>query len=399
VFDDDDIAIPVEPPSGKPSFGYLMELLLRREEETRTSFFFALAQTFGRDNPRLYQFVGGTLLGLERAGVPFSKERFQAIAARMRGLVMAVAHYTTTYALKFERGLVDKERSDFNKRVNLIKDLLRGSDFVGRRSRRTPGRFPRGEHLLFATPIRGRNITDHDHLPKQGIGWHPSRHQIKEVFSTAEHLQQSSAAPNSCANTWKALFYLGGWAGVHNTLEKFLEGYEELRKKDERLNLGAADRGVACEQCFRDALEFLLDTAYTELASRIEITQRSFRLPSRPGIRFLIVLCRFILDVHSRATPENTSITRIEFQPTSVVMDFDKPQLLQNIWERKERSEANVDHTIGIFKLLEQGIVEPRREAYKKNSWAGFLNDEKFASPLTLENQNDSLRLVVRWDK
>jgi hypothetical protein len=390
------IEIPNEHPTGEPTFGYLMELLLRRERKTRTSFFFALAQTYEKQG-RLCQFVGGTFLGLELPGVPFSKERFEAIAARVRGLVMAVAHYTTTHAYKTIRLQATQERGNFGQRVELISRLLKGEE----RDRR----FRRNSHLLFASPIGGGDDdgddqTDHDYKPQMEVGWKPSRYQIKSVFMAANHLSElpktSAFPPADCNNTWKALFYLGGTANIHNKLRSFRSHWGEYQKESpDRRRSDLADRTIQCEGCFRAALEFLMSQdIYNVLQEKIKINL-PIRLPTRPGIRFLISLARFIVDVQSQASPENTQINGIEFSPTSVVMDFDKPKLLQTVWEKKELGVPNFVHTTGIFMHFENSTVTHVRG--ERDNWGKFLNSPEFAAPLMFETENDWHRLVTRW--
>ncbi|HMG73259.1 MAG TPA: hypothetical protein VK582_07130 [Pyrinomonadaceae bacterium] len=388
------IEIPDEHPTGEPTFGYLMELLLRRERKTRTSFFFALAQTYEKQG-RLCQFVGGTFLGLELPGVPFSKERFEAIAARVRGLVMAVAHYTTTHAYKTIRLQAAEERGNFGQRVELICRLLKGDD----------KKFHRNGYLLFASPTgdaddEGDDQTDHDYKPQLQLGWKPSRYQIKSVFMTANHLSQlpktSRFSPLDCNNSWKALFYLGGTANIHHKLRSFRDHWAEYQKESpDRRRSELADRTMQCEGCFRATLEFLISQeTYNGLQEKI-IIKLPIRLPTRPGIRFLIALARFIVDVQSQASPENTQITGIEFSPASVVIDFDKPKLLQTVWEKKESGVPNFVHTTGIFMQLENSRITHVRG--ERDRWGKFLNSTEFAAPLIMEAENDWHRLAIRW--
>jgi hypothetical protein len=385
----DKIDIPAEHPTGEPTFGYLMELLLRREPQSRTSFFFALAQTYQKQG-RLCQFVGGTFLGLEVPGVPFSKERFDAIAGRVRGLVMAVAHYTTTHANKAVRWRAAQERSEFGRRVSLIIRLLKGDQ--------KDREFARDHHLLFASPVGNLEDgqTDHDYKPNQGLGWKPSRYQIKNVFTTANDLhvlpRTSPPPPIECSGTWKALFYLGGTADKHNQLSRFIKHWPNYRGDRQS---GLADRAITCKDCFRAALEFLLgEDMYDALRDRITISDQSIKLPSRPGIRFLIALCRFIVDVQSQASSsENTRITTIEFSPGCISIEFDKPKLLQVVWEKKKTGAPNFVHTTGIFMLLE----DCQAIGFKKDQWGQFLNNAEFASPLTIEADNDWKRMLIKW--
>lgn len=385
----DKIDIPAEHPTGEPTFGYLMELLLRREPQSRTSFFFALAQTYQKQG-RLCQFVGGTFLGLEVPGVPFSKERFDAIAGRVRGLVMAVAHYTTTHANKAVRWRAAQERSEFGKRVSLIIRLLKGDP--------KDREFARDHYLLFASPVGNPEDeqTDHDYKPDQRIGWKPSRYQIKSVFTTANDLhvlpKTSPPPPIECSGTWKALFYLGGTADKHNQLSRFIRHWPTYRGDRQS---GLADRAITCKDCFRAALEFLLsEDFYEALRDKIKISDQSIKLPSRPGIRFLIALCRFIVDVQSQASSsENTRIANIEFSPGCISIEFDKPKLLTVVWEKKKTDAPNFVHTTGIFMLLE----DCQAIGFKKDQWGQFLNNAEFASPLTIETDNDWKRMLIKW--
>lgn len=399
------IEIPDKHPTGEPTFGYLMELLLRREQETRTSFFFALAQTFEKES-RLYQFVGGTFIGLERPGIPFSRERFEAIAARARGLVMAVAHYTTTHAIKTARWQREQERSNFGKRVRLIASLLRGTDRGPRRGvkpgKTRPSRFRRNGHLLFTCPLSdGR--TDHDYIPSERVGWQPSRFQIKSVFDTADHLQEiltpNTQANRLCSDTWKALLYLGGTANRHNKLDRFRNLWQEYHDEDPGARTSnVADRAITCPECFGAALEFLLGEETYKLLSTKIATDESLWLPSRPGIRFLIALCRLVVDIQSQSSPQSTSITRIQFLRDRVMVEFDKPGLLQRLFQKAAvNRKPNTVHTTGIFRLLEDNLIVPLGEQ-SGDHWIQFLSDPKFASPLKLESENDDRRLLIRWE-
>jgi hypothetical protein len=384
----DEIKIPPEHPTGEPTFGYLMELLLRRESKTRTSFFFALAQTYERQG-RLCQFVGGTFLGLELPGVPFSKERFEAIASRVRGLVMAVAHYTTTHAYKTVRLQAAQERKNFEQRVSLIRRLLKGDERVPR--------FKRNGYLLFASPLRNGR-TDHDYLPQDEIGWKPSLFQIKFVFQGARHLSElprTSRPRRGCYDTWKALFYLGGTADTHNRLTAFLTHWSAYQQAGAEHATNLADRSVVCQDCFEAALEFLLSEEwYAGLKPKIKI-EVPIDLPSRPGIRFLIALCRFILDVESQASPENTQITEIQFLPSSVIIDFDKPKLLETVFSKKQHYIPNFIHTTGIFMNLE--TVNTMLVKNERDIWGRFLNNPQFSSQLNMQYENDWKRLLISW--
>lgn len=390
-FCDQQIDIPPQCPTGEEyRFGYLMELLLRREPQTRTSFFFALAQTYEEKTPRLYHFVGGTFLGLEFPGVPFSEERFQAVAAHVRGLVMAVAHYTTTHALQTERRDREEQRRNFGERVLWVNRLLRGTD--------KKGPLRRNGYLLFATPVGRGDITDHDYDTTTGVGWRYSRAQIKRVVNTARHLKKLSRGvqPSArCSNTWKALFYLGGEANTHNTLANFLNAWKGSLKRNQ-VKLHLADREVSCGECFRDVLNYLLNEIYAPLADKIEI-ELPLTLPSRPGIRFLIALCRFVVNVQSRTAAEYASITRLAFGPQSVTIDFDKPTLLQNIWEKMDQAEPSFQHTSGILHALKKSLVYQKVDPKRK--WQEFLNSPTFACPLEMERDNDNCTLNLRWGK
>lgn len=388
----DRIEIPEQHPTGNPSFGYLMELLLRREKETRTSFFFALAQTYDSQKPRLCQFVGGTFLGLERPGIPFAPARFEALAARVRGLVMAVAHFSTTQALKLKRIERAKKRGSFNLRVDTIIELLKGE-----------GQFDRSSYLLFASPDANvPNTTDHDYFPRTAVGWKPSRYQIKSVFETASHLIELSATSPfggaTCSDTWKALLYLGGTVNIHNKLSRFLRNWARYQGQSaEGRPSDMADRAVVCDKCFRAALEFLLSREiYQDLSDKIQVSDEPIILPTRPGIRFLIALCRFIVDIQSQASPENTNITGITFTPYSVLIDFDKPKLLKAIWAKHGMREPNLIHTTGIFESLRRSEILDLPQ-YKKDKWDDFLTSETFARLLTLEPDSQWQQLIMGW--
>ncbi|MFZ0751614.1 MAG: hypothetical protein WAM70_19800, partial [Pyrinomonadaceae bacterium] len=251
---------------------------------------------------------------------------------------------------------------------------------------------------LFATPI-GKGLTDHDYRPQDGIGWKYSLEQIRSVFTTANHiceLPRTSRPKTGCYNTWKALFYLGGTADVHNRIGTFLSGWREYEGSDSYARRDLADRAIECKECFGAAIEFLIsEEMYVNVGPKIVVSDYTIDLPSRPGIRFLIALCRFIVDVESNVSPENTQILKIEFKASSVIIDFDKPRLLERIWEKKKHEIPNFVHTTGIFMHLEDCTIVPPKG--KRDYWSEFLNDPKFASTLTLVPENDWQRLVISW--
>lgn len=390
-----EIEIPKKrPQSPQVQFGYLMELLLRRDEsETRTSFFFALAQTY-EQTAQLCNFVGGTFSGLEFPGVPFSEERFASIAARMRALVLAVAHYTTTHAIKADLWLRQQRRMSFVKRVEQLVRLFCGESAQGQA-------FDRGGYLLFSTPVDNLGEIDHDY-------WGKTQDQLKIVFSNARHLikptDPSRGLNNKCATTWKALLYLGGDdEETSSTFKGFREGWMP-QVEDEQYDL--SDRRIHCETCFRDAFDYLLGDVSQTLSGRDDEGERVkidglFYLPSRPGIRFLIALCRFIVNVQARSA-EGTIITQVAFTEGGVTLTLDRPDLLQKLAEKGcfrvdgGGPPYSVVQTAGVLELLKSNRVFTNDEI--KSPWHEFLCDSMYGKRIEVIPDEDDLALHFRWD-
>jgi hypothetical protein len=374
------IKIPKQRPTSAPQFGHLMELLLRRESETRTSFFFALAQTYEENNARLCHFVGGTFLGLERPGIPFSEERFRALAARIRGLVMAVGHYTATHAVKSERKEELLGKNDFSKRLDKVVSLMRGKDAP----------YNRQGDLLFASRAeRGKPGSDHNLS-----SWRPSRQQIKQTFHDAAHLQPPTddrAIPAKCDRTWKGLFYLGGDSELHFTLRKFWDDVEDALTGEGH---GMSHRKIACEACFKVVCKFLIGRKFN--VEEGLVVQTPFRLPSRPGIRFLFVVCRFVAQVQEEISDDNSSVTGVEFSKGLVRITFDNPNLVEILKEHGDEL-SRFSHTIGRFQALKTGTVFSKPDESKGGVWASFLNYSQFASPLQIEVDPENCQISLRW--
>jgi hypothetical protein len=86
----------------------------------------------------------------------------------------------------------------------------------------------------------------------------------------------------------------------------------------------------------------------------------------------------------------------MEFTPTSVIINFDKPRLLKTMWRFRDTTTPNFIHTTGIFLALEccrvvDGI------GYQDN-WDKFLNLPDYASPLRTRHENEWQQLIVEWD-
>jgi hypothetical protein len=390
----DHVEIPKQrPTSATARFGYLMELLLRRQEpETRTSFFFALAQTYEQSS-QLCHFVGGTFRGLEMPGVPFCEERFTAIAARMRALVMAVAHYTTTHAIKADLWLRQQRRMSFENRIEQIVRLLQGESAQGQS-------FDRGGYLLFSTPVPNKGEIDHDY-------WGRTQDQLHTVFDNATHLAKPKnlerGLNNACATTWKALFYLGG--DTERTMSTF-GGFREWEPQVPGDLYDRSDRSIDCTTCFCDVFDHLLGDVGRTLSGKDESGERKvkvnglFYLPSRPGVRFLITLCRFIVNVQGRSS-EGTSITRVTFDNGQVTLSLDNPVLIQRLSEKgcfREDGSAppqSVVQTAGILELVKNNRVFADDE--RKSPWHEFLCDSKYGRRVEVVPDEENLELRFRW--
>jgi hypothetical protein len=389
----DEIHIPLSRPAGETHrFGYLMELLLRRQEpKTRTSFFFALAQTYEQSyepdiesRTRLSQFVGGTFIGLEKPGIPFSEERFKAIAARVRPLVMAVANYTTAHVTKKLRKQEYEERKDFEKRISRLVAFLEGAE-------KNEESFDRNGYLPFTTLMNQEGSTDHD-------SWGPTHAQLTAIFDDADHLVEPPPEygyTGSHANTWKALFYLGDLTNTHNTFERFKQW--QPKKPQQKLR---SDREIECTDCLRTVLEYLLGNVGVTLKSKIIISPKPFLLPSRPGIRFLMALCRFIVNVQMNSK-ERTSITQIVLANEAVSFSFDQPLLVRNL--KKEGCfrkggrlpQYSLTQTPGVLELLKSNRVF--LPTYNLTMWQHFLCDAEYATRIQAVPLKDDLMLQLRW--
>jgi hypothetical protein len=281
----------------------------------------------------------------------------------------------------------------FEKRVEQIVRLFEGVSAEG-------DSFDRDGYLLFSTPVPNKGELDHDY-------WGKTQDQLKTVFSNATHLVKpndpSRGLNNRCAVTWKSLFYLGGDDEyTSSTFRGFKTAWEP--QPGEHYNL--SDRSIHCPTCFRHAFDYLLGDVAQTLSGQDEggekvLVNGLFYLPSRPGIRFLIALCRFIVNVQARSS-EGTSITRVTFGAGEVTVNLDRADLLEKLREKGcfhddgTGPPHSVVQTAGVLELLKSNRVFPGDEV--KTLWHEFLCDPKYGRPVQAIPDEEKLELRFRWE-
>jgi hypothetical protein len=361
------------PTNDDEKFGYLMELLLRRQEKlTRTSVLFRLGQTFDQNEPQLCQFVGGTFLGLERPGVPFEETRFHSFADHLRPLVVGLVHFCTTRLVEKRQRQRRQFREDFHKAIEGILRLLE----VGLR--------PDDQSLLYSS--------DHDKYTG------PSRVRVKNLFSPhwSESLNSGGEGPESdCDNVWKSLLEIGD-DDTCKTLEQFLS--------DPISDPMMSRKKIKCKECLCDACGYLLGKLWDgprDLKSKTDIIIGSgITLPSRPGIRFLMCVCDFI--VATEADEKRTSrLCRLVIKPGELEMEFTDYEIVKAI--REYNFAPRGPTTRGPKE--EAFHLESRFRAFRKcappissdGEWGRFLTMREFAGGYRIVTSNTQPKLLLRW--
>jgi hypothetical protein len=250
--------------------GFLMELLLRREESlTRTSFFLPLAQTHTEAH-ELDQFAGGTFIGLERPGIPYEEARFKEVSYRMMPLVLALADCCKTTILRKE----EQDRKERDKRRNLIFTLIEGS--------------PRGSS---GVPEFGEGP------PFRFRKWHSWTDRLElqrkvPLLTILEQWHRHFTLPISCDcwETLKALFYV-----FHGNCPDERDAFSWPDPADRADCNKLSYKDILCIDCLDAILRSLVEPPRNKLLPEVTVTTQgtqpvTSRLPSKPGIRFIAAL-------------------------------------------------------------------------------------------------------------
>jgi hypothetical protein len=128
-------------------------------------------------------------------------------------------------------------------------------------------------------------------------------------------------------------------------------------------------------------VEYLLGPmASSMLANKITVPQE-FYLPSRPGVRFLIALCRFIVHIQAGAK-DGTSVNKVEFIDQGAILGFDHSMLLDELTKKKYfnfksriRPPYNFEQTMSVLELLRDNKAFIPGAA--STPWQKFLCDRE----------------------
>jgi hypothetical protein len=362
---------PTESPTGAGErFGHLMELLLRRTEElTRTSVLFRLAQTHEEDSPQLCQFVGGTFLGLERPGIPFELGRFEAIADHLRPLVVGLVHFCTTRLVERVQKLRSLDRQRFRGAIETVVNLLAGKEAP----------YQRNGRLLFSA----------DHRPvdeENGL----SRKHIAQTFQPNWERNKFGVVAEECDRSWKALLEIGDT----DSLDAFVNepSDDPMTSKDP----------VKCAKCLEDAFRYLIGQRWDGAGgirekSTIEVGQ-GIRLPSRPGIRFVMSLCRFLVDLETDTREDSSRLSRLSIRPGEVEIVFTNCRIVNKVreWLWCGARARSGNHSESIFyHLVRCNPLEADMQV--DTEWAKFLQAEEFGGGYRIGTHNQKPKLWLRW--
>jgi hypothetical protein len=356
-------------PKAEAQTGFLLETLLRRNEQlTRTSFFFGVNKRFekNRSEGRLYQFVGGTFLGLERPGIPFAPGRFREIANRIRGTVLALADCCTA--------MVQHNRlAQLNVRNERRKQILM---------------------LLEGVQDQGPPYALDDY---HSVG---SDAQAQE-FSLVQRLQEiiiatgttDHAFAKSCVNyTLKTLFYMF-FGSCASSIEELDQSWQKLESDEDGRPL--SDKSARCEECLNLLFRALVVPPLNKDLPRIELLEPT-KLPSRPGIRFFVALADFIHCVGSEYGSASTPswIEQIVLKPgeLSIVFSSNFPELLLDALCGSRQKEGSV---IGELKKLKNCSVDVPSQI-RDSRITKLLTSPKFHQHLRLSLAGNYM--MLRWE-
>ena len=286
-------------PESSTESGYLLDMLLRRRTErlTRTSFFFGLEKVFsaktksgGGDSnsgssEELTAFVGGTLLGLERPGVPFCLRRFHVVASHLRGPAMVLAAAARGGArLEQEKAKISRDKM-FNERVKSLLGVFdSGSDEAV--TRLPPYHDPYHTHAL------GGMI-----LPT-GFPLPPDDVSGKVLFALG--------GPNVGFNE------IGGLASASDGSYY----YADLKPQSDYLV---------------DAFNWLLGDHQIRVHVRSGRDEPKIALPTRPGLRSVVAVCGFVHAVNQNFREHRSRVNEICIndagEKAQFILKFEPPLL------------------------------------------------------------------------
>ncbi len=356
----------------------LLEILLRRRETlTRTSFLFGINQTpddeSGRRRQRLYQFVSGTFLGLERPGVPYEVARFQKIADLFRGTILGLADCCMMMVERQrQRGLEDRE----SRRVEILK-LLQGRPYL---DANRPGA---GEGPPFAHP-------DYPHTPdEKEVQQLPLVIGLQRILKNVEG---EHAFTTACVGTLKALFYL-----FQGTCAK---SARELRWPRPEDCPAYSSRPLGCLGCINAILRALVVPPPGQELPDVEADRRaegiSVSLPSFPGLRFVVALAE-LLHVAAQEYPKSAQpawVKSMVIKPGELLIEWsgDFPAILFNALLDERATQGRV---VGALKQLKKCAIEvpPARELDERI--ADVLRSESCHGAINL--MAERTRLVLCW--
>jgi hypothetical protein len=348
--------------------GYLLELMLRREEDfSRTSFFLGGRRSFDRSfnkKDRLYQFVGGTFIGLERPGIPFEQRRYIAIADRIKDLIKGLAEYSSSVG---EKARLEKNKDTLKAFISLKTTIL---SFLSHK-----------KGLPFTREyIKGTNESDHS---KADLDKSPTLISLKKC-KLSFHKVEEEKIPSNCFETLKAIFALD------QGKTKSLEGFKKNEESENAQPFQLSYKKVLCADCLEVVIKWLLGKLSEEVEIKVETRKDNkpcsptFCLPSRPGIRFLISLAEYVTRVNTSDENEN-KISQIVFTKYAGQMEIKFQSNIKKETIKKltgiTDSKIGEDKFVAWYANFVNNIVSDKLK--KGGEWVNFLQDPIYASVLT----------------
>ncbi|MBX7223343.1 MAG: hypothetical protein K1Y36_25750 [Blastocatellia bacterium] len=353
------------------SFDPLPEILLRRNEiHTRTSFRFGVSRTFpessSKQPTRLLKFVSGTFLGLERPGIPYEVERFRRIAHRFHGTILSLAECCALVVARQE----EKHQQRQQRRRIRILELLQGKPY---KDSTCP---QRGEGFPFAHSV-------YPHSPhKDEVQGLPLVYKLKRILKTSSR-QYSHNFSIGCVRTLKALFYIfeGSCAETEGSLRWHVPR--------------PVSRFVECKGCLTAILHALVVPPQNLNIPKIEI-RGSAKLPSFPGIRFLIALADFFQAVANEyeAVEQRSWVEKIELQPNKLIISWssDFPAILEN----RFGADTRLGQVTGALENFRNCLVNVS-PANVDPRITQLLTSENFRSKLDRDRTCTAQTMIFSW--
>ena len=361
--------------SPKEWAGFLMEILLRRQELlARTSFFIPLAQA-QNDERELDQFVGGTFIGLERPGIPFEEARFKEIVRRMLPLILALGDCCKAVVLRKE----EEERKDREHRRTSIFGLIEGSP-VGRTGEAKVGEGPPFRFKVWHTYNR-----DADFQRKIPL--------LQKLQTWDSHW--TIPISDACWETLKALFYI------------FRIGNPSRREEFEWPDAGESHaankksyKGIYCSACLDAMLASLITPPVTKELPKTIVHSKQSRatneiefpvLPSKPGVRFLLSLADFLNDA-AQGQEDADWLESIELSDRKLVLSWTSNRLINKAY--KKITSGRATGTSLRLAEIQEGSVS-FDENLVRTEVVRVLQSMYYYSPVTYNPQKN--KLVLTW--